>query len=118
MAPVVKDRIAENDDGLAGDAPDLILANNEVTGLEDAPKINAVPNIDRAGHREGTAKDIAVGVSDCQVGIRRMPREQIGEERVAGGGVTIANGGESRQVHKEQACVPDQPLVIRRNEAG
>ena len=45
-------------------------------------------------------------------------REQIGEERVAGGAVTIANGGEMRQGHEKLARVLDQPLVIRRNEAG
>ena len=117
MARVVEDRIAEIDGGLAGDAPDLILADGEVTGLEGAPKKGAVASVHRAGHREGAAEDAAIGVDDSQVGIRRMLREQIGEERVAGGAVTIANGGESCQVHKQPARVLDQPLVIRRNEA-
>ena len=47
-----------------------------------------------------------------------MLREQIGEERVACGAIKIANRGESRQGHEELARVLDQPLVIRRNEAG
>jgi hypothetical protein len=44
-----------------------------------------------------------------------MPREQIGQERVAGGEVTIANGGESHQGHEKLARALDQPFVIRRN---
>ena len=42
MASVVEHRIAKIDAGLAGDAPDLILADGEVTGLEGASKIAAV----------------------------------------------------------------------------
>ena len=118
MARVVEHRIAEIDGGLAGDAPDLILADGEVTCFEGAPKIDAVAKVDLVGDRDGGANDVAIGVDDSQVGIRRMLREQIGEERVAGGAVTIANGGESRQAHEKLARVLDQPLVIRRNEAG
>src|SRR4029434_4150674 len=84
MARVVKDRIAEIDAGLAADAPDLILADGEVTGLKSAPKIDAVPNVDRSGHREGTAKDIAIGVGDSQVDILRMSCGQIDEVSMAG----------------------------------
>jgi len=120
MASVAEDRIAEIDGGLAGDAPDLILADGEVTGFEGAPKKGAVASVHRAGHREGAAEDAAIGVDDSQVGIRRMLREQIGEERVAGGAVTIANGGESRQGHEKPARVldyvdfhgPDYPYVF------
>ena len=46
-----------------------------------------------------------------------MLREQIGEERVAGGAVKIANSGESHQGYEKLARILDQPLVIRRNEA-
>src|SRR5262249_8638425 len=96
LASVVEHRIAENESGLAGDAPDLILADREVTGLDGVPKIGAIANVDRAGHREGAAKDVAIGVDAAQVGVRRTLREQIGEKRVAGSGVTIADRGQVR----------------------
>ena len=106
MARVVEHRIAEIDGGLAGDAPDLILADGEVTGLKGTPKINAVAKVDLVGDRDGSANDVAIGVDDSQVGIRRMLREQTGEERVAGGAGTLANGGDSRQAHEKLSRVP------------
>ena len=75
------DRIAEIDGGFVGDAPDLILADGEVTGLNGAPKIDPVAKVDLVGDRDGGANDVAIGVDDSQVGIRRILREQIGEER-------------------------------------
>src|SRR5436309_13895786 len=113
MATVVEHRITEIEGGLAGDTTNLIVADGEVTRLEGAPKIDAVAGVHLAGHRQGAAKDVAIAVDNSQVGIRRMLREQTGEECVAGGPVTIANGGESRQGHDEPARVLDQPLVIR-----
>src|SRR5262245_11050008 len=98
------------------EAPDLILADGEVTGFKSAPKINAVTEVDLAGN--GSAKDVAIVVDDFQVGIGRTLREKIDEERVASGTVKIVHGGELRQGHEKLLRIIDQSLVIRRNEAG
>jgi hypothetical protein len=114
-ARVIEHGITEINARLVGEAPDLIFADSEVTSLEGAAKIGAIAKIDFAG--EGAAKDVAIGVNDSHVGVRRTLREQIDEERVAGGAITIANGGELRQGNEKLLGVLDQPFVIRRNEA-
>ena len=55
MAPVVEDRIAEIERGLAGDTTNLIVTDGEVARLPGAPKIGAVASVDLAGHREAAA---------------------------------------------------------------
>jgi hypothetical protein len=104
--------IGHIDGGFPGDAPHLVITDRKVLALHDALKPRAWRLTGWPREGEGTARHIAVGGDDREVGVARIPVPEIGETCVTGMGIAAQDFRQLGDGDEQLAFGLDQTLLI------
>jgi hypothetical protein len=117
-ARAVDGGIGQRQHRLARRLVEAVVAQREVARPDRLPEVRLVGRVAVARARLRGAEDLPVGADGAHVAVERESPLDVGEQRAARARVVHLDLGELGEADQQRARALDDPLVLRRGQAG